>query len=72
VAEVAGDEPIPVAAGGVPLGGRAGERDAAGAVPDGVRMADVAVVGAALTVVVAPVLDAVPEPVPLVPAGVPM
>jgi hypothetical protein len=74
-AEVAGDGAIPVEAGGVPVADGEGEREVAGAVPDGVRIADVAVLGAALTVVVAvvaPVLDTVPELVPLVPVEVPM
>jgi hypothetical protein len=42
---VAGDEAIPVDAGGVPVDGGAGESDVAGAVPDGVRMSEVAVIG---------------------------
>jgi hypothetical protein len=68
LAEVAGEE-IPVEAGGVPVAGGEGERDAAGAVPDGVRMAEVAVVGAALSVVVSPVVAV--ELVALVPVDVP-
>ncbi len=71
LAEVPGDEAIPVEAGGVPLGGGEGERDVAGEVPDGVRIPDVAAAGAAPIVVVAPVLDAVPELVPLVAVDVP-
>jgi len=53
VAEVAveDEEAIPIEAGAVPVGGGGAESDVAGAVPDGVRMSKVAVVGAAPAVV---------------------
>ena len=50
VAEVAGDEPIPVEAGAVPVGAAGADNEVADAVPVGVRMSEVAVVGAATTV----------------------
>jgi hypothetical protein len=66
-AEVAGDEAIPLEAGGVPVGGGEGESDVAGVVPDGVRISEVAVAGAAPIAVVALALAVV-----LVPVDVPM
>ena len=66
-AEVAGDEAIPLEAGCVPVGGGEGESDVAGVVPDGVRISEVAVAGAAPVVVVALALVVV-----LVPVDVPM
>ena len=49
VAEGAGDEPIAVEAGAVPVGAVGADVELAGAVPVGVRMSEVAVVGAPTT-----------------------
>lgn len=70
VAGAAGEDSAPVEAGAVPVGGRGSERDVAGAVPDGVGISDVAVVGAALAVSVPLALAVVPAlvaPLPDVP-----
>jgi len=72
VAAVAGEGAIAVEAGAVPVGVGWGESEVAGAVPDGVRMSDVAVVGAE-KMFDAGVLAAVPAvelPAVAVPPGV--
>ena len=60
-AEMAGDAASPVEAGAVPVGAGGGEREAAGVVPVGVRMSDVAVVGGPRMVEVGEVAVALPD-----------